>query len=396
MYFLIGLFWLIPLIFSHIFARFWRGFILDNGIGDFESLKMQAFLILLVFATFEMLVRKREYFVSKGTRFWVHILFGVLTFLTFSGFFYQYFDLKSLLFGVGEKQHGILMILWLFWLGILLSFLNYREKRYVGYAILVSGFFVAITTIIEFLGYNIFTGETYSSLGSWGEVRSTSTLGNPNYVAWFLLILLPLVFSSVKRGEKYILFFLFFLWLCATKSMIGIALGILYSVLLLGKKFLGSKIYLILPFFLIIGITIAYWLTSESEKWLSLLSRFVLMKHTMIESLKSGLGILFGYWPDAVIQFFSSSRAEEISSYFPTSMIIDSSHNIFIDAYASYGIIGIVLITSFLFSRSKNLDIPSRHALILGFGFLSLNVYVISHLIVLLYYISLVRATNKD
>ncbi len=60
MYSLYAIFALIPLIFSHTFARFGEHFIIDNGIGNFESVKMHLFLIGVVWTLGESCIYKKE------------------------------------------------------------------------------------------------------------------------------------------------------------------------------------------------------------------------------------------------------------------------------------------------------------------------------------------------
>lgn len=70
-------------------------------------------------------------------------------------------------------------------------------------------------------------------------------------------------------------------------------------------------------------------------------------------------------------------------------MIIDSSHNIFIDILAQYGLIGLVFFLSVIVLSWRKLDLTGKSGLLLGLVFLSLNVFVISHIIVILYLLSL-------
>ena len=61
----------------------------------------------------------------------------------------------------------------------------------------------------------------------------------------------------------------------------------MYILFLIGERFLRKKIYTFFPVFLIGSISLMYLLFHESEKWLSLDSRFVLMKYIFLESLTS-------------------------------------------------------------------------------------------------------------
>lgn len=85
---------------------------------------------------------------------------------------------------------------------------------------------IAIIAITEsFFGYNIFTGLSFITQGSWSNIRSIATLGNPNYVAGYLLMILPMILGYVRHFEKYILLVIICFGILATKSVIGISLA---------------------------------------------------------------------------------------------------------------------------------------------------------------------------
>lgn len=392
MYLILGIFAIIPLIFSHTFARFWADFIIDNNIGHFESIKMHFFLFLLVLATIESISQKWEKWSTFLAKKYGKIcIFGLLVFCFFGLTLYPYENPRDLLLGIGEKQHWLLMPIGLIWLGILLSFLEKSEMRKIAYSIIFSGGIVAVIALIEKSGYNIFTGAIYSVEGSWWAVRSTSTLGNPNYVAGYLLMILPLIVFQMRGVLKHILFIALWSGIIVTKSMIGIWLLLAYSLYLFGKKIIPKKIHILFSVIMILGGASVYFFFAGTEKWLSLTSRFVLMKHTFLGSLDSMIAFLFWHGPDAIIRYFSFIRSPEIDAYFPSNMIIDSSHNIFIDIFSMYGVIGVGFFVYVTLFRLKQLDHVSKVGLIFGLSFLSLNVFVLPHMILLVYFLSFMK-----
>lgn len=72
-------------------------------------------------------------------------------------------------------------------------------------------------------------------------------------------------------------------------------------------------------------------------------------------------------------------------------MIIDSSHNIFIDIFSMYGVIGVGFFVYVTLFRLKQLDHVSKVGLIFGLSFLSLNVFVLPHMILLVYFLSFMK-----
>lgn len=85
---------------------------------------------------------------------------------------------------------------------------------------------VAIIAILEYIGFSLFLPEL--SMQSWGVGRSVSTLGNPNYVAGYLLMHLPLL-SAIRRTNYRTLYRLVLMGgLLTTGSVIGIILGTIF------------------------------------------------------------------------------------------------------------------------------------------------------------------------
>ncbi len=132
-----------------------------------------------------------------------------------------------------------------------------------------------------------------------------------------------------------------------------------------------------------------------SEKWLSFLSRFVIMKYTLIDGISSPIDLLFGHGPDAVMRLFALVRPEEVDQYFPRDSIIDSSHSIFIDTFMNYGLFGLAGSVAYIWRRWDEIISYKKHSIILGLIFLSLNVVVISHLIVLIWLLSDTKKKDK-
>lgn len=386
MYSLIAIFLSIPLIFSHFFGRVWADFIIENSIGHFESVKMHLFLSLLIIATLEMLWTKWRAISQslKRHRYLFFWMIGIILFL--STYIYEYPNLRDLALGIGEKQHGLLLPIGLIWLGYLLSFLTTLERRKILYALFFSGIFISLVSLLEgVLRYDIFSGLPFVNTGSWWDIRATATLGNPNYVAGYLLMLLPLAWWYLIWWKRYIICMLMIFGILMTKSLIAISLMIAYFLGLIWYRYLWKKIYVLLPIYGLTILSLIYIATPDSEKWISLISRFVLMKYTLIGESISPISLFFGHGPDAITQIFALMRPEEVDQYFPRNSIIDSSHNIWIDIFVSYGLSGLVLCIWYMSRGWSKRDIFRKSSIVLSIIFLSLNVVVISHLIVLVW-----------
>lgn len=142
----------------------------------------------------------------------------VVGWFSFSGLDIPFF------WGSHEKRHG-----YIFFVSILLTFFLFSlasdKRRYYRASLMVASV-VAVIAILEYIGFSLFLPEL--STQSWGAGRSVSTLGNPNYVAGYLLMHLP--FLSLIYRKKYRIFFLLLLigGIMTTGSLIGSILTLLF------------------------------------------------------------------------------------------------------------------------------------------------------------------------
>ncbi len=384
MYSIFAIFACTPLLFSHFFARFGGDFIIKTGYGNFESVKVPIFLALLILATCETILKEKEFF-SRKTMLIVVWLMGAwgLSYATHKETW------SNLLFGIGEKQHGILLFLGIIWLWYLLSFASKKEKNTINTILLTSGSIVALVALMEgIFGYNVFTGALFQTTGSWWDVRSIATLGNPNYVAGYLLMLVPLALSHRKSWVRHMLTALLFIGILTTKSVIGISLALGFLIFLSLKHFFGRRAYVILLLTSLILLSLIFYRYSESEKWLSLASRFVLMRETVVLMLEHPLFLFFGYGPNGVIELYEWVRSSMINSYFPPNMTIDSSHNMFLDIAVKYWLLGLSVIIGYMIMQWWKLETWAKYGLALAFLFFSLNVIVVSHMILIVLFLT--------
>jgi hypothetical protein len=134
---------------------------------------------------------------------------------------------------------------------------------------------------------------------------------------------------------------------------------------------------------MIFACVFGYYLLDQ-RKMLSLISRFVLMRDVFSTMLHTPFSFLVWFWPDSIISHFSQGRSLVVGSYFPGNMLIDSSHNIIIDILFQYGIVPILLIGWYLYRHWRGQKEDLQIAILLGVIFLALNVFVISHIIILI------------
>ena len=118
-------------------------------------------------------------------------------------------------------------------------------------------------------------------------------------------------------------------------------------------------------------------MVAGSEKWLSFISRFILMKETLI----------------GIIDFYNGERSLEVNRFFPSNMTIDSSHNLLIDLLYKFGILSILAIYLAIKKVSQKIPSESIYMLILGISFFSLNVTIVAAYILMVF--ALVQKSEK-
>jgi hypothetical protein len=108
----------------------------------------------------------------------------------------------------------------------------------------------------------------------------------------------------------------------------------------------------------------------------------------MIESLSmiviQPLSLFIWFGPDSLLIHFSLARSALVDAYFPSTMLIDSSHSIIIDTLFQYGILPVIIGIIFLFKKKQCLGSPVWLSVLVLLIFLAFNVLVISHIIILI------------
>lgn len=427
MYSLIAIFSFIPLYFSHIFAPF--GVIIWES-SSFERQKVLLFTLLVIGAFMELVWSHYNEMMSFLVSRW-KLLIALLIFPFVSyAFWGAQYDVDFFL-GSYEKYHGYIFFLALIFLGFLLQLLAPSEKKILIRASLIGGILVSSFALLESMGASVFFES--QNHATWWSGRSISTLGNPNYVAGYLLILLPFV-SSLSGIQRLLIATIFVMAILSTKSYIAIFLMVLYGVwIFLGSMYPSfwteqrevknpgarktetwilhpkstsslllracssgwrSKIRSFLTLIVACSMVISGYFLLSPDKLLSLTSRFVLMRETLAIMMQYPLSWSIGFGPDSLVRAYDFGRSALIDSYFPKGSAIDSSHNIFIDILFQFGGIFLGFAIYVLSSLWKRLPTMSQEWIVLWLIFLSLNPYILLH-VILLIFLSSLHVTNS-
>ncbi len=390
MYSLIAIFFAIPLYFSHVFSPF--GVIIWNS-GSFERQKVYLFAMLIVMAIVELGMRRWKDLFPIIEKYWYGILF-VLCVPYFSTYYWdapfgEHFFLWSF-----EKHHGYIWYILFIILSILIASLSSRERYTLIRTTVFAGSIVAFFSVLEFLlGWSVFISSVFSPI--WWDVRSVSTLWNANYVAGYLLICIPLLYTLQSPG-RWFYGILLLLGLLATQSYIGVCLLALYVLYKICRELFSPQIALLCT--LGIGALSLYTASGfiDPEKLLSLESRFVLMRELWTVMVQYPFSFLVWFGPESIITYFEGTRSLVINDYFPQTSPIDSSHNIFLDFLFYYGILPLIGTVYLIYQSWWKLTQFWREWFVLGLLFLSLNVVITSHIIVLILLVSFTKVIKQS
>lgn len=405
MYFLSLLFFTLPLYFSHVFSPF--GLVIW-GAYSFERQKIYVFLIILLFAYIEGLMQFSKSIINICNKY-MYVL-TILVISPFLSILYYWWRLDAVFFiGSYEKHHWYVFYFSIIAFAVLLvaspkAYLRKYLTWSIFSSVLVAG--IAIWENSEWI-LDIYRR---SEMLSMYPGRTSSTLGNPNYLAGFLLPFVPILTQSIYTlKDKYwkqvrvfmssiCMLWIILGWIYTTGSYIAVflvwLLGLWYCLIYLMRSIPFWRQVIVL-FFCFVAFIFVLLYCIEPIKFLSLESRFILMKEISYVMLQHPLSFFLGFWPDSILLYFSQIRSSLVNLYFPSGMLIDSSHNLLIDILFQYGIIPIFLLFFFLYQVRKHILSSVGIGILLVLLFLLLNVFIITHIVLLILLIVYISRTSN-
>ncbi len=309
-------------------------------------------------------------------------------------------------FGTIDRQQGFLSYLLYFFWFILISFnlavfrerdlesnfkkLLFQARKRIFLAILASAFLAASYGILQFLGLDIYDWQEAALYTG----RAFSSLGQPNFFASWLLLVLPISFLFFYQAKNFLLKSTYFL----------VFLTILFGLITTGSR--GALVALFLALFIFL-----VYLFFNSKTRLTLRKKILLITLSSVAILIFALALEFispgritslvdrsGGSVSARFDFYQASVAaikvkplfgygqenlyEAFLPYYQTSwgvhgdvgQVPDKAHNLFLDILMSHGFFGLIfysLLFSFFFFlvfrllKSKDFH---QQGLALGFG----------------------------
>ncbi len=404
LFFLSTLLLLVPLIYAWFYIPFLPGTlanIVSSTIPEmrwawFESVKVSLFLILTIGALVAFLT---DYVTQKKHPLSEFFVIGILSFFVWTSVSYVLNRNINPYFWTGnaEKTHGLIFYFGLFcffWLLRSLSIVH--QKRLLQISFL--GFLgVVLYAFFQRFGLDPLTNAYNSRLDPW---RIFATLGNPNYLAGYVLIILPLLrvyrFQGELSWEEHLweigVWFvsgLLIYWTGSYLAWIVFTLYVGYVILdhVLPKNkqrpWLWTAITLFL-FFSTIYICIEYRADIlETEKMKGFIARWYLWK-TGFAAITHDFGhFLFGYGPDGFLSVSESFRHPLLSIYEDPAYRIDRSHNVFID-FAIHFWVPLTLATLYGFAvLFRWLTHEKKVAICIFAVYFSFNIPVLVHFLIL-------------
>ena len=322
------LFWSLPLINSRLFEFIWIDLWLTVS-WNYEFTKVMFFnifsSIIIIYYLLCLYVYKTGLKTTKNLNLFLIWFWGLI-------FISTLLSSSSLIsfFWNTSKAHWFLMwnnIIWISY--ILYNILDEKIFQKINLSLVISAVFISIIWIKELY----FPSFEYWDLSN----RLLSTFWHPNYVALFLLLILPYIFEvKIKTKniiKKYVYCFIWmflFISLLLTKSAIGIFLSIIYLL----HRFIpfSSKYKYIwwIPLILIWAVLIFKF---YPEKIHSFISRFYVWE-TTLRIIFSDIKILFFWvWFENIIHYFDNYKSEYLYVFENIGYTSDRPHNIFLQFF---------------------------------------------------------------
>ncbi len=380
MYFLAFFLFSLPFVFSHLFwawffvyiqSFLWENFHIFLASISFEKIKvLYLFCFLVCFLVFLVWKYIFSYKYSRKKSFFsLYFLWGycILLAIPLVSYLLFWWDASYFLWGNSQKMHGYIWYIAcaLFWS---ISALYFQKKLLFYRAILLASCFVWGLTLGEFfLGSSLWFWDSLTI--PWWEFRPIISFWNPNYIAGFLLLTLPVILSYCKQKYIKIPLFVLVLWaIVSTGSLTALVLSLGFIFFEISRIFRIDMRILILIF---ACSAAALFALLPREKILSFESRIALQEDIISDI--SFPEILVWKWIGSIEEHFRETRNQKIQKYFPNHFIIDSSHNIFVDFLYEFGIIWLGIFLLYFWYFWKCFEYGEKIICILFFLFFSFN-----------------------
>jgi len=371
------------------------------NIDLYKLVIFKIFTLLLLFAVVWQFSEFKIDITKKNLKsLWPPILLFI--FLIISLFFSA--DITTSWLGSYNRREGL--ISWLFyglWAILLVFHLSQgseAEKKNKIYRLLIvsasAGFLVSVYAIMQFFGLDFVTWSEIPALTG----RSISSFGQPNYLACWLVIVLPLtayLFSSAKNNWLRYLWLIFFITelaaLFSTGSRAAFLVFLITSIPWLIWYFAQNKILsrrkifiFILSGLAILVLFIRFLFISNPQRFQELTDFKKGSAFVRAELWQAGLKAiskkpLLGYGldnqPEAYVEYYKTDWAV----YARPNTYSDRAHNLILDILLTSGIIGLAFFIYFfrwLYLNLWRASLKGKNKALAAFLLWSLTAYLAS------------------
>lgn len=363
----------------------------------FESVKVTFFLFCISIITvchFAYVLFQKKYVSIPHSFFltlWVFLLWSYYSFWINRDISPYFFS------GNLEKHHGWFVYFGLIMLFFIVQSLHSVEQKKLLIMSLWWTAGVALYAFFQKYGLDPLADSYQTRLDM---NRAFSTLGNPNYLAWLFLMILPLVHESINfRNSEHTLLAKVFLWLIGgfliywTGSYLAWMMFPLALLFFLARHVLPVKksqcIFWLFVIFVLFVSFIYIWnsygsdiLEMQKMKWF--IARWFLWK-TWLYALTSDVWhFLFWYGPDGFLAVSEHFRHPALSIYEDPAYRIDRSHNVFIDFALHFGMLMLFVCLGWIFLTFRSFSHSKKISLILFALYFSFNIPVLVHFLILI------------
>lgn len=381
-YYFCLLFLIVSTINSKILIMFWVDLSFDLR-WSFEFLKVMVFniinsIFLIIYFIYNF---KNKLNYSKGINL---IFFLFIISIATSSFF------LTNIFWNNIRWHSIIFYTNLVWLFIVLINLEENTKK------TILKYLLYLSTIPVFLAIKefYFSSLNYIDL----ENRAFWNFWHPNFLAFFILIFIPIILKNINKKINIFLFITFSFALFLSKSILWIILYFLYMIFFL-KKYLKPIYFYVLNlliFIFLIYYIIDFWIITKLN---SFVSRFYIWESTIKIYISDIKYIFFGIWNDSLQYVFDNFKSPYLYIFENIWYTADRPHNYYLQILINYWLIWFSLFIYFVIKLFKNSKKNYLfHSIILSSIFLFFNFPSIINYLLIIIILSIVinqKLTNK-
>lgn len=356
-----------------------------------------------------------EIFVSWNYEFTKSMFFNIFSWIIIIYYFIKNFYKKIII------PNYIFFIFWLFFISIISSdflltnifwsnlkwhwlilYLNLtliyiilinQEKQKLEKIIKYSILFSIIPLIFAIKEY-FFSTFDYWNLSN----RSLGSFWHPNYLAFFILMLIPYTLDKIKNKYFLFIFILLSFVLFLTKSLFAIIIFIFYIIFYFLNYKKIKKINIIFILLLLVSlvtfIIYKFWFITKLN---SFISRFYIWETTLKIIFSDWKYIIFWVWNDSMHYLFEQFKSPFLYIYENFWYNADRSHNLILQVFYNFWLIWLAFLSYFIYFLSKNIKNNLYfHTILIFLLFSLLNFWsIINYLFIIFFIVFIVNNTKK-